>query len=68
VAVTDGIASDGVIHVVPNVLIPPKTPGAADIATEDMTVEEFKARLEPLVEVDEWNIELWRENLEDVTK
>ena len=58
VAVTDGIASDGVIHVVPNVLIPPKTPGAADIATEDMTVEEFKARLEPMIEVDEWNIEL----------
>lgn len=58
VAVTDGIASDGVIHVVPNVLIPPKTPGAADIATDDMTVEELKARLEPLVEADEWNMEL----------
>lgn len=58
VAITDGIAADGVIHVVPNVLIPPKTPGMADVATEDMSLEEFKERLEPLVDADEWNLEL----------
>jgi uncharacterized surface protein with fasciclin (FAS1) repeats len=58
VAVTDGIAADGVIHVVPNVLIPPKTPGMADVANEDMSLEEFKERLEPLVEAEEWNLEL----------
>ena len=43
VAVSDGIAADGVIHVVPNVLIPPKTPGGPGIAEDDMDLEEFKA-------------------------
>ena len=51
VTIEDGIASDGVIHVVSNVLIPPK---AVDRAVqqwdgEEMTVEELKERLEPLM-------------------
>lgn len=51
VAVEDGIASDGVIHVVSNVLIPPKS---VDRAVQhwdggEMTVEELKERLEPLM-------------------
>ena len=56
VAVMDGIAKDGVIQVVPNVLIPPKTPGAFEETSEDMTVEELKERLEPFVE--DYNLEL----------
>lgn len=50
VSVLDGIAADGVIHVVPNVLIPPKTPGGLGVADDEMDLEEFKARLEPFVE------------------
>ncbi|KAL5317206.1 hypothetical protein ACEPPN_014301 [Leptodophora sp. 'Broadleaf-Isolate-01'] len=50
VAVQDGIAKDGVIHVVSSVLIPPKTPGAAQEAEEDMDVEELKERLMPFVQ------------------
>ncbi|KAH0547888.1 hypothetical protein GP486_008372 [Trichoglossum hirsutum] len=51
VAVLDGVAKDGVLHVVPNVLIPPKTPGAtAEILDREWTVEEFVERLSPLVE------------------
>jgi len=53
VSVLDGIAADGVIHVVPNVLIPPKTPGGPGVAEDDMDLDEFKARLEPFVEVKE---------------
>ncbi|KAH0846148.1 hypothetical protein AYO21_09164 [Fonsecaea monophora] len=53
VAVLDGIAADGVIHVVPNVLIPPKTPGGIAVAEDDMDLDEFKARLEPFVETEE---------------
>jgi uncharacterized surface protein with fasciclin (FAS1) repeats len=53
VAVSDGIAADGVIHVVPNVLIPPKTPGGLGVAEDDMSLEEFKARLAPFVEGEE---------------
>ncbi|KAK8166385.1 FAS1 domain-containing protein [Phyllosticta citrichinensis] len=56
VAVKDGIAKDGVIQVVSSVLIPPKQ-GAEDEAEhwmgEEMSVEEFKARLEPYVEHEE---------------
>jgi uncharacterized surface protein with fasciclin (FAS1) repeats len=48
VAVQDGVAKDGVIHVLSSVLIPPKTPGgAAEEASEDMEVEELMARLIP---------------------
>lgn len=53
VSVLDGIAADGVIHVVPNVLIPPKTPGLPGVAEDDMDLEEFKARLAPFVEAGE---------------
>lgn len=51
VAVSDGIAADGVIHVIPNVLIPPKEPGSMSaIADDSLTVEELTAALEPYVE------------------
>ncbi|KAF4637654.1 hypothetical protein G7Y89_g415 [Cudoniella acicularis] len=50
VAVQDGIAKDGVIHVVSSILIPPKTPGGAQYAGEEMTVEEFKGRFDAYVE------------------
>jgi uncharacterized surface protein with fasciclin (FAS1) repeats len=50
VSVTDGIAADGVIHVLSNVLIPPKTPGGLSFAEEDMDLEEFKARFAPYVD------------------
>ncbi|KAG0651484.1 Aurofusarin biosynthesis cluster S [Hyphodiscus hymeniophilus] len=50
VAVQDGIAKDGVIHVVSSLLIPPKTPGGLQWAGEEMTVEEFKDRFDPYVE------------------
>ncbi|OAP61431.1 hypothetical protein AYL99_03634 [Fonsecaea erecta] len=53
VAVLDGIAADGVIHVVPNVLIPPKTPGGIAVAEDNMDLDEFKERLAPFVEPDE---------------
>ncbi|KAJ9603266.1 hypothetical protein H2200_012044 [Cladophialophora chaetospira] len=58
VAVSDGIAADGVLHVLSNVLIPPKTPGAVGVAEDDMDLEEFKARFAPFVEADE---EEWSE-------
>jgi len=53
VSVLDGIAADGVLHIVPNVLIPPKTPGGPGVAEDNMDLEEFKARLAPFVEEEE---------------
>lgn len=54
VAVQDGIARDGVIHVLSSVLIPPKAPGAFEDVDADaegeMSVEEFKGRFDALVE------------------
>ena len=55
VTVEDGIASDGVIHVVNNVLIPPKQ---VDGVTqqwqgEEMDEEELIERLEPFVDRNE---------------
>lgn len=60
VTVQDGIAQDGVIQVVSDVLIPPKKLGGLkervkswkfwQAEGEDMTVEELKQRLEPFVE------------------
>ena len=50
VAVQDGIAKDGVIHVLSSILIPPKTPKGAQYTGEEMDVEEFKERLLPFVE------------------
>ena len=52
VAVQDGIAKDGVIHVVSNVLIPPKQVGGVEqeYEGEDLTVEELMERLEPYMD------------------
>ncbi|KAL1628854.1 hypothetical protein SLS54_001543 [Diplodia seriata] len=51
VAIQNGIAKDGVIQVVSSVLIPPKTAGMNDFwEGEHLSVDEFKARLEPFVE------------------
>jgi uncharacterized surface protein with fasciclin (FAS1) repeats len=56
VTVHDGIASDAVIQVVSDVLIPPKSAGGEQVMWqgEELSVEEFKERLEPFAE----NIEL----------
>lgn len=57
VTVHDGVASDGVIQVVSDVLIPPKNAASGEQIFwegEELTVEELKERLEPFVE----NIEL----------
>jgi uncharacterized surface protein with fasciclin (FAS1) repeats len=47
IAVQDGIAKDGVIHVVSSVLIPPKTPGGAseEVVDDSMSVNELMERL-----------------------
>ena len=52
VAVQDGIAKDGVIHVVSNVLIPPKQIGGVEqeYEGEDLTVEELMERLDPYMD------------------
>ncbi|KAF2277661.1 FAS1 domain-containing protein [Westerdykella ornata] len=51
VTVHDGVASDGVIQVVSDVLIPPKTGGGEGSfwEGEEISVEELKERLEPLM-------------------
>lgn len=54
VAVQDGLASDGVVHVVRNVLIPPKTPGGVAYQGEELTVEELKERLDAHIEQKGW--------------
>jgi uncharacterized surface protein with fasciclin (FAS1) repeats len=59
VTVHDGVASDGVIQVVSDVLIPPKKPNSEEDAYwqgEEMSVTELKERLEPFV--DDENMEL----------
>ena len=55
VVVEDGIVSDGVLQVVSNVLIPPKSiDGAvAPWQGEEMEVEDLKSRLEPYVNFEE---------------
>ena len=50
VAVQDGLARDGVIHVLNSVLIPPKTPRGPGYMGEEMSVEEFKGRFDNYVE------------------
>ena len=50
VTVQDGIAEDGVIHIVSDVLIPPKTPGGEFWQGEQLTVDELMERLDPYVE------------------
>jgi uncharacterized surface protein with fasciclin (FAS1) repeats len=57
VTVHDGVASDGVIQVVSDVLIPPKNAASGEQVFwqgEELDVEDFKERLQPFVE----NIEL----------
>ena len=58
VSVEDGISADGVIHVVPNVLIPPKQIGGVltQWEGEELDVEDLKQRLEPFV--DDHSLEL----------
>ena len=55
VTIEDGIASDGVIHAVSNVLIPPKSVGGMkqEWQGEEMSEEELMERLEPYVEYGE---------------
>lgn len=55
VAVQDGIAKDGVIHVVSSVLIPPKVPGGVAYQGEDISVEDLKERLEDFIE-EKWEL------------
>ena len=57
VTVHDGVASDGVIQVVSDVLIPPKNANGEQVMWqgEELSVEEFKERLAPFAEE---NIEL----------
>lgn len=50
VAVQDGIARDGVIHVVSSVIIPPKPLGGAEYMGEEMDLEDLKERLIPYVQ------------------
>lgn len=57
VSVQDGIAQDGVIQVVSDVLIPPKKvpggPGLKQWAGEELEVEDLMERLEPFVKKDD---------------
>jgi len=52
VARADGLARDGVVHVLESVLIPPRQHHGAETVDEGISVEEFKARFEGLVEED----------------
>lgn len=54
VTVEDGIAMDGVVHMVSNVLIPPKQLGGVEqqYEGEDLTVEDLKDRLNPYLDHD----------------
>jgi uncharacterized surface protein with fasciclin (FAS1) repeats len=57
VTVHDGVASDGVIQVVSDVLVPPKNAASGEQVFwqgEELDVEDFKERLQPFIE----NIEL----------
>ena len=61
VVVQDGLAKDGVIQVVSNVLIPPKQASGAEAQYwngEEMSVEELTERLDPYVEYDGWKVDL----------
>ncbi|KAF2794090.1 FAS1 domain-containing protein [Melanomma pulvis-pyrius CBS 109.77] len=55
VTIHDGVASDGVIQVVSNVLIPPKKAAGEEVywKGEEMSVGELKERLEPFVQDEE---------------
>ena len=60
VVVSDGIAKDGVIQAVGNVLIPPKKVDGEEIAYtgEEITTDELMERLAPHVEAEDWYTEL----------
>ena len=47
VSIPDGIAKDGVIHIISDVLIPPKKLDGTNAESSDLTVEELIERLEP---------------------
>ena len=67
VNVPDGIAKDGVIHVVNNVIVPPKKLGSGELQMydgEELTVEDLKERLDPFVEAGDDEEEL-EEELEE---
>lgn len=55
VTIPNGIAKDGVIHLLSSVLIPPKhvSGGLQQWQGEDLTEEELKEHLEPFVEQEE---------------
>ena len=55
VTIEDGIAKDGVIHVVSNVLIPPKSVGGMkqEWQGEELNENELMERLDPYVEGEE---------------
>jgi hypothetical protein len=57
VTIHDGVANDGVIQVVSDVLIPPKNAAGEQVywTGEEMSVDELKERLAPFVDE---NIEL----------
>ena len=50
ITIEDGIVYDGVIHIPGDVLVPPKPVTLEQWNGEEMTVDEFKSRLEPFVE------------------
>ncbi len=55
VTIEDGICYDGVLHVVSNVLIPPKSVGdeIQEWNGEELDVEDLKERLSPIFEEEE---------------
>ena len=55
VTIEDGIASDGVIHVVSNVLVPPRSVGGEmqEWQGEELSEEELMESLDPYVESDD---------------
>lgn len=59
VAVADGIAEDGVVHVMGDVIIPPKKLGSSGEVSfwqgGELTVEDLMERLEPFVE-SKWDL------------
>lgn len=61
VAVQDGIARNGVLHIPRHVLIPPKVLGefeaGLEVTSGDMTVDEFTSRIGDLVEEELQNAE-----------
>ena len=67
----DGITKDGVLHVVSNVIIPPKKLGSGELSMykgDELTVEDLKERLEPFVEADEETDETDETETEEATE